>query len=193
MPKPKSDKTPERKQARKPKPKSLLTQADFEAIRRLIREDIDNLCADLRAEFRERTSALAGQVSGLDERVGSLDAEFRERTSALAGQVSGLDDKVGSLDAEFRERTSALAGQVLGLHHEVGSLDAEFRERTSALAGQVLGLLDKVGSLDQRLTELEGRVRLLPTRDEFFSRTGELLTELRTLREEYLLIFEQMI
>ena len=37
-----------------------------------------------------------------------------------------------------------------------------------------------------RLTELEGRVRLLPTRDEFFSRTDELLTELRTLREEYL-------
>jgi len=42
--------------------------------------------------------------------------------------------------------------------------------------------------LDERVKSVEERLNGVLTRDEFLSRTDELLTELRTLRDEYLIL-----
>src|SRR3990172_5583605 len=94
QPKPQSGKTIRRKRAGKPEPKSVLTQADFEAIRQAIRVDLDTLRAELhtqidglRTETRDRFGVIENQVGSLGTHVTELRTETRERAVLLYATI----------------------------------------------------------------------------------------------------------
>lgn len=61
---------------------------------------------------------------------------------------------------------------------------AKLRVEVSELSSDVKKLRMEVLGFGKRLDDVEERVRMLPTRDEFFTAMDRIMTELKTVRQE---------
>lgn len=89
----------------------------------------------------------------------------------------------------------ALKKRIEPLERRMGSLDqkvSNLDKKTSRLISQTGIVYNQIDALGERTSVLEDKINLLPTKDEFFTKMDQVMGELKTSREEEIILSHQV-
>ena len=106
---------------------------------------------------------------------------MNKKYDGLGGLIKEQNNKIsglGRLIEEQNNKIGGLGGLIEDQNGKISGLSGIVEEQNNKISGLSLKML----SLEKQMKAVWERVNLLPTKDEFFGKMDEVITELKTVR-----------